>query len=119
MAFAKVLEEYVAQQQKLSQSNVFTDFAEKNTPAAVKAHRHLTCFYVEKGTAGFSAPRIEHKLGIRGSTTAELALSDVHLPDDNRVGEVGDRRRDGHEWSRLHGRPGRDEFRSGRSVRHR
>jgi alkylation response protein AidB-like acyl-CoA dehydrogenase len=59
-------------------------------PEAVKAHHHLSCFYVEKGTPGFSAPRVEHKLGIRGSTTAELAFADACIPDDNRVGEVGD-----------------------------
>jgi alkylation response protein AidB-like acyl-CoA dehydrogenase len=60
------------------------------SPEAVKAHRHLSCFYVEKDTAGFSAPRLEHKMGIRGSTTAELAFNDVRVPDANRVGEVGD-----------------------------
>jgi alkylation response protein AidB-like acyl-CoA dehydrogenase len=59
-------------------------------PAAVKAKRHLSCFYIEQGTTGFSAPRVEHKMGIRGSTTAELAFKEVHIPDANRVGEVGD-----------------------------
>jgi alkylation response protein AidB-like acyl-CoA dehydrogenase len=59
-------------------------------PKAVKERRHLTCFYVEKGTDGFSAPRNEHKLGIRGTTTSELALKDVRIPDDNRVGDLGD-----------------------------
>ena len=59
-------------------------------PAAVKAHRHITCFYVEKGTPGFTAPRVEHKMGIRGSTTAELAFADVRVPDANRVGSEGD-----------------------------
>jgi hypothetical protein len=48
VAFAKVLEEYVAQQQKLSQSNVFTDFAEQNTPAAVKAHQRAAAKRREK-----------------------------------------------------------------------
>ena len=57
--------------------------------SAVKAHRHMTCFYVEKGTPGFSAPRVEHKMGIRGSTTAELAFADARVPDANRVGELG------------------------------
>ena len=61
-----------------------------SSPDVVKAHRHMSCFYVEKGTAGFSSPRVEHKMGIRGSTTAELALADVRLPDANRVGEIGD-----------------------------
>jgi alkylation response protein AidB-like acyl-CoA dehydrogenase len=59
-------------------------------PAAIKAHRHITCFYVEKGTPGFTSPRIEHKMGIRGSSTAELAFANARLPDANRVGEVGD-----------------------------
>ncbi|CAN5847380.1 acyl-CoA dehydrogenase [soil metagenome] len=57
---------------------------------AAKAKRHLTCFYVEKDTPGFSAPRIEHKMGIRGSPTAELAFDNARVPDANRVGEVGD-----------------------------
>lgn len=57
---------------------------------AVKAKRHLSCFYVEKNTAGFSAPRLEHKMGIRGSTTAELAFNNARVPDANRVGEIGD-----------------------------
>jgi alkylation response protein AidB-like acyl-CoA dehydrogenase len=57
---------------------------------AVKAKRHLSCFYVEKDTKGFSAPRVEHKLGIRGSTTAELAFDNSRVPDANRVGELGD-----------------------------
>jgi alkylation response protein AidB-like acyl-CoA dehydrogenase len=59
-------------------------------PAAVKAHRHITCFYVEKGTPGFTSPRVEHKMGIRGSTTAELAFADARVADSNRVGDVGD-----------------------------
>jgi alkylation response protein AidB-like acyl-CoA dehydrogenase len=58
-------------------------------PDAVRRHRHMTCFYVEKGASGFSAPRLEHKMGIRGSTTAELAFADVRVPDADRVGEVG------------------------------
>ena len=43
-------------------------------PAAVKAHRHLTCFYVEKGTPGFAVDRIEHKMGIRGSPDRRAGL---------------------------------------------
>lgn len=66
-------------------------FAATDTdPAAVKAHRHITCFYVEKETPGFTSPRVEHKMGIRGSTTAELAFADARVPDANRVGDVGD-----------------------------
>ncbi|HSH22190.1 MAG TPA: acyl-CoA dehydrogenase family protein [Candidatus Caenarcaniphilales bacterium] len=61
-----------------------------NDPDAVRRKRHMTCFYVEKDTPGFSAPRIEHKMGIRGSPTAELAFDNVRVADANRVGDVGD-----------------------------
>ena len=59
-------------------------------PAAIKAYRHLTCFYVEKDMPGFSTSRLEHKMGIRGSPTAELAFDGVRVPDANRVGEPGE-----------------------------
>jgi alkylation response protein AidB-like acyl-CoA dehydrogenase len=53
-------------------------------------HRRLTCFMVEVPTPGFSVSRIEHKMGIRGSPTAELAFDDVRVPAANRVGDEGD-----------------------------
>jgi muconolactone delta-isomerase len=39
MIFAKILKGYVAQQQRLSQSDAFLDFAEQQTPAGVKARQ--------------------------------------------------------------------------------
>jgi alkylation response protein AidB-like acyl-CoA dehydrogenase len=53
-------------------------------------HRRLTCFVVEKGMDGFGVERIEHKMGIRGSPTAELSFRGVRVPDANRVGELGE-----------------------------
>jgi alkylation response protein AidB-like acyl-CoA dehydrogenase len=53
-------------------------------------HERLTCFIVEKDMPGFSVERVEHKMGIRGSPTAELAFRGVRLPDANRVGAVGE-----------------------------
>ena len=52
-------------------------------------HRRLTCFIVEKDMPGFAVERIEHKMGIRGSPTAELSFKGVRVPDANRVGEIG------------------------------
>ena len=52
-------------------------------------HRNLSCFIVEKGMPGFRSPRVEHKMGIRGSTTAELAFDRVRVPAENLVGEEG------------------------------
>ncbi|HUQ79436.1 MAG TPA: acyl-CoA dehydrogenase family protein [Patescibacteria group bacterium] len=50
----------------------------------------LTCFVVEKDMPGFHVERIEHKMGIRGSPTAELGFRGVRVPDANRVGAVGE-----------------------------
>jgi alkylation response protein AidB-like acyl-CoA dehydrogenase len=58
-------------------------------PGAAR-HRNISCFIVEKGTPGFSAPRVEHKMGIRGSTTAELVFDDVRVPVGNLVGAEGE-----------------------------
>jgi alkylation response protein AidB-like acyl-CoA dehydrogenase len=73
-----------------SVASVVAVFVQTDTDAAaVKAHRHLTCFYIEKGTPGFAADRVEHKMGIRGSPTAELTFDGVVVSDANRVGDVG------------------------------
>ena len=53
-------------------------------------HKRLSCFVVEVPTEGFSVPRIEHKMGIRGTPTAELAFDGVRVPAANRIGEEGD-----------------------------
>ncbi len=53
-------------------------------------HRRLTCFVVEVPSPGFGVTRLEHKMGLRGSPTAELAFDDVHVPLANRIGEEGD-----------------------------
>jgi alkylation response protein AidB-like acyl-CoA dehydrogenase len=58
--------------------------------AETPRHRRLTCFVVEKGMDGFGVERIEHKMGIRGSPTAELSFRGIRVPDANRVGEVGE-----------------------------
>jgi acyl-CoA dehydrogenase len=43
-------------------------------------------FVVEKGTPGFTVGKIEHKLGLRASETAELVLEDVRVPEENLLG---------------------------------
>jgi alkylation response protein AidB-like acyl-CoA dehydrogenase len=60
------------------------------TDPAAPRYKRLTCFAVEVPTDGFSVPRIEHKMGIRGSPTAELAFDGVRVPEANRIGEEGD-----------------------------
>ncbi len=53
-------------------------------------HRRLSAFVVELPTDGFRVTRLEHKMGIRGSPTAELAFAGVRVPEANRLGEEGD-----------------------------
>ena len=43
-------------------------------------------FVVEKGTPGFSVGRIEDKMGLHATETAELVLEDVRLHNDNLLG---------------------------------
>ncbi|MGB0274994.1 MAG: acyl-CoA dehydrogenase family protein [Flavobacteriaceae bacterium] len=50
----------------------------------------MTAFAVERGTPGFSAGKKENKLGMRASETAELVFNQCRVPDENRLGEVGD-----------------------------
>lgn len=50
----------------------------------------LTSFIVEKGMPGFElGQKIEDKLGMRASMTAELVFNDVKIPKSNIVGNVG------------------------------
>jgi len=58
-------------------------------PGAAR-HRRLSAFVVELPTDGFAVTRLEHKMGIRGSPTAELAFDGVRVPAENRLGAEGD-----------------------------
>jgi len=53
-------------------------------------HQRLSCFAVDVPTKGFKVARLEHKLGIRGSPTAELEFDGVRVPAANRIGNEGD-----------------------------
>jgi len=43
-------------------------------------------FVVEKGTPGFRLGKIEDKMGLRASETAELVLEDCRVPEENLLG---------------------------------
>ena len=49
----------------------------------------FTAFLVDRKSAGLSIGHEEHKLGIRGSSTCQVILDDVHVPVGNVLGEVG------------------------------
>lgn len=55
-----------------------------------RAKNNSTAFIVDRNTAGFSAGKKENKLGMRASETAEMIFDNCIIPDENRLGEVGD-----------------------------
>ncbi len=52
--------------------------------------RDISAFVVEKGMPGFRVGKLEKKLGIRGSPTAQLFFEDVAIPAANLLGPEGD-----------------------------
>jgi alkylation response protein AidB-like acyl-CoA dehydrogenase len=55
-----------------------------------KGTRGISAFIVERDFPGFSVGRIEDKMGIRGSQTAELIFTDCEVPVENILGREGD-----------------------------
>ncbi len=53
-------------------------------------HRGISAFVVEKDSPGFAVAKVEHKLGIRASSTAELVFDNCFVPEKNRLGAEGD-----------------------------
>ena len=51
--------------------------------------RGITCFLVPTASEGFSAVKIDGKLGLRAQDTAELFLDGVRVPDTARLGDEG------------------------------
>jgi len=70
-----------------SKASVITLFA---TVDRGRGKGGITAFLVEPTFPGFNVGKIERKLGIRGSPTAALHLSDCEVPVENRLGEEGE-----------------------------
>jgi alkylation response protein AidB-like acyl-CoA dehydrogenase len=71
-------------------ADLFTVFAKCAIPDGPDAGKEkLTAFLIERGTPGFTQGKEEHKLGIRGSSTCPLILTDCVIPAENLLGEVG------------------------------
>ena len=66
-------------------ANVAIVFAQTD-PA--QKHKGIAAFIVEKGTPGFSVGKLEKKLGIRGSDTAQLIFQDARVPAASLLGEA-------------------------------
>jgi len=55
-----------------------------------KGTHGISAFIVEKDFPGFSVGRVEDKMGIKGSQTAELIFTDCEVPAENLLGREGD-----------------------------
>ncbi len=54
-----------------------------------KGTKGISAFIVESNTPGFSVGKLEHKMGIHGSSTAELVFENCKIPKANQLGESG------------------------------
>lgn len=69
-----------------SRANVLVVFA-LTDPA--KGLRGMSAIIVERGTPGFSVGKVEDKMGLAGSETAELIFEDCRVPAENLLGREG------------------------------
>src|SRR5262245_42014113 len=59
------------------------------TGASTDAKKEISCIIVEKGTPGFTAREMHHKLTWRSSNTGELFFEDCTVPEENLLGKRG------------------------------
>ena len=69
-----------------AEAEIYVVFANANPSAGYKG---ITAFLIERGFTGFSVGKKEDKLGIRASSTTELILENVEVPERNVLGPVG------------------------------
>ena len=70
-----------------SHAGVLTLFA---TVDRGRGKHGVTAFLVEPGFPGFAVGKLERKLGIRGSPTVAIHLTDCEVPVENRLGAEGE-----------------------------
>lgn len=54
-----------------------------------KGLRGMSAIIVERGTPGFTVGKVENKMGLAGSETAELIFEDCRVPRENLLGREG------------------------------
>lgn len=76
--------------------NFITHAISCNTLVAVaatdksKGSKGITAFIFDKSMEGFRSDKKENKLGMRASETASVVFEDCYVPDENRLGELGE-----------------------------
>ncbi len=69
-----------------NEADIFIVFANAKPEDGYKG---ITAFIVERDMEGFSVSQKEDKLGIRASSTCEVRLENVFVPEENILGEFG------------------------------
>lgn len=70
-------------------ADVFIVFAQVDGDNLPAGQAGFTGFIVERGQEGLSFGNEEHKMGIKGSSTRQVFLSEVKVPTSNVLGEIG------------------------------
>lgn len=71
------------------QADWFTVFAKTSGDVTARNHDSITAFIVERRWDGVKVGSTDRKMGVRGVDTGELLLTDVRVPAENVIGEVG------------------------------
>lgn len=67
-------------------AGLFTVFVQTET---ARKERAMTAFVLERGMTGLSSGKAEKKMGLRGSSTTDVVMENVRVPDSARLGERG------------------------------
>ena len=72
------------------QADYYAVFARTSgDPDSRERSRGISCFHVPASTPGVKAASPEHKMGMRGSATAQVLFDDAQVPRDQLVGDEG------------------------------
>src|SRR5215213_1349523 len=55
-----------------------------------KGNKGISAFIFDKSMGGFHSDKKENKLGMRASETASVVFEDCYVPDENRLGNLGE-----------------------------
>ena len=56
---------------------------------SVRSEKRLSAFIVDRSSPGYRVAKIEKKMGLRSSLTAEITLDDCRIPAENILGQEG------------------------------
>lgn len=71
------------------QADWYTVFAKTSDDPGDRSHDAISAFIVERSWEGVEPGGVDRKMGLRGVDTGELVLTDVRVPAENLIGQVG------------------------------